>query len=102
MTLSANESIAERFVGLTALVVFWAAFGSLAAGLVVWASDHSSEAAALLLGGGLIGLMALPGLRLLAMLATAKRERDWMLLASTLAVLAILIALTLRDAAGLG
>ena len=102
MTQSANDSIVERFVGLTILVVFWAAFGSLAVGLAVWTRDHSSEPAALMLGGGLIGLMALPGLRLVAVLAAAHRERDQMLLASTLAVLAILIALTLRDAVGFG
>jgi hypothetical protein len=41
----------------------------------------------------------MPMLRVVWALATALAVRDWLMLGATLAVLAILIALTLRDAA---
>ena len=98
MTAAADESIVERLVGVSMLVVFWAAFACLALGLGLWVANHSSEWGALLLAGGLLGLMVMPTLRLIAILAAAYRERDWMLLGATLTVLAILLVLTLRDA----
>ena len=59
----------------------------------------ASDAAALCLSAGLLGLLLLPLLRLAWTLATAIRQRDWLMFMATLAVLAILGALTLRDAA---
>lgn len=94
-----QESGVERLVAASMLVIFWAAFASLAAGLSLWVMRHDNEWGALLLVGGLLGLMVLPTLRLVAALATASRERDWLTMWSTLAVLALLAALTLRDAA---
>jgi hypothetical protein len=99
MTAAADESIVERLVAVAMLVVFWSAFACLAVGLGLWVGNHSSEWGALLLAGGLLSLMVLPTLRLLVIMVTAYRERDWMLLGATLTVLAILLALTLRDAA---
>jgi hypothetical protein len=98
MTAAADESIVERLVAVSMLVVFWSAFACLAVGLVLWVGNHSSDWGALLLAGGLLGLMVLPTLRLLVILVTSFRERDWMLFGATVAVLAILLALTLRDA----
>ena len=99
MSTAPQESAIERLAAASMLVVFWAAFASLAAGLLLWVMRHDSEWGALLLTGGLLGLMVLPTLRLVAAIATASRERDWLTLWSTLAVLALLGALTLRDAA---
>jgi len=59
----------------------------------------ASDAGALCLSGGLLGLLLMPLLRLASTLATAIRRRDWLLCMATLAVLAILGALTLRHAA---
>ena len=55
----------------------------------------------LCLSAGLLGLLLMPLLRLAWTLATAIRQRDWLMFVATLAVLAILGALTLRDAATL-
>jgi hypothetical protein len=92
------ESAFERWVALTMLVIFWLAFGSLGAGLGLWVLNHGSGPGALLMAGGLLALMILPTLRLVSAIATARRERDWLTLWSTLIVLAILAALTFRDA----
>ena len=99
MSTASSESTLERIADASMLVIFWAAFASLATGLWLWVMRHDSESGALLLTGGLLGLMVLPTLRLVAAIATATRERDWLTLWSTLAVLALLGALTLRDAA---
>jgi hypothetical protein len=93
------ESLIERLVAMLMLAVFVAAFACLAAGLAIWIVDHGDETAALLLVGGLLSLMLLPTLRLAAAIAEAHRQRDWLMLGSSLAVLAILFALTFRDAA---
>ena len=100
MTRSAAESLAERLLSTVSLVVFSCAFASLGGGLAMWVRDHASYAAALLLMGGLLALLSMPLLRLLIVLASAIRERDRLTLLTTLAVLAILGALTIRDAAG--
>ena len=98
---TAAESLAERLLSIVSLVVFWCAFASLAAGLAMWVRDHTTYSAALLLMGGLLGLLVMPLLRLLIVLSSAISERDRLTLMTTLAVLAILCALTIRDAAGL-
>ena len=99
MTNSAEtETSFERIIAAVMLVVFWAAFTVLAAGLTLWLAG-SPEAGALALAAGLLGLLLIPMLRLISALATASARRDWLLFGATLTVLAILIALTLRDAA---
>ena len=98
MTRSPDESIVERITALFMIVLFWAAFSCLAAGLAVWLANPTSSAAALLLFAGLMGLLALPIVRLLSVIAGSLRQQDWITLAATIAVMAILLALTLRDA----
>ena len=71
----------------------------LAVGLALWIAVPASDAGALCLSGGLLGLLLMPLLRLASTLATAIRRRDWLLFMATLAVLAILGALTLRHSA---
>jgi hypothetical protein len=93
-----EESAAERFLATAMLVVFWIAFTCLGAGLSLWLSG-GAVAGHTLMTIGLCGLLAMPMLRLIASLASAARTRDWPTMAATAAVLAILILLTLRDAA---
>ena len=97
-----RESSFERIVSAVMLVVFSAAFAALAAGLTLWLALPASDTGALAMAAGLLGLLLLPMLRVVWALATAINRRDWLMFAATLSVLAILIALTLRDAAGLG
>ena len=97
----AAEGVAERGIAALVLVVFWLAAAALAVGLLFWLRNHESRAGAILLAAGLIQLMLLPTLRLVSALAAARRSRDWLTLSSTLVVLAILLALTLRDASSL-
>lgn len=92
------ESGVERLLARTLLVVFWAAFSSLALALAAWLADPAGMPAARLFTAGLVGLLSMPLLRTAAILVTAARRRDAITFAATLAVLAILIALTLRDA----
>ena len=99
-SLHRTERVAEHIVGAVMLIVFWVAFACLGSGLVLWARNHASDTAALLLTAGLISLMLLPMLRLIEAVAASRRERDWLTLGSTVAVLVILCALTLRDALG--
>ena len=99
MTSTSDESSAERITGAVILVAFWMAFSTLTVGLALWIAVPAGDAGALCLSAGLLGLLLLPLLRLAATLATAIRQRDWLLFMATLAVLAILGALTLRHAA---
>ena len=93
------ESSFQRIVSALMLAVFWASFTALGAGLVLWLAAPATDAGSLAMAGGLLGLLLLPMLRAVWALATALASRDWLMLAATLTVLAILIALTLRDAA---
>jgi hypothetical protein len=95
----ATETSAERVMAAVMVVVFWTSFLALAAGLALWLAVPGSDAAALALASGLLGLLLIPMLRLIWVLAGASARRDWLTFGATLAVLAILIALTLRDAA---
>ena len=97
--ITVRESLSERILSVLALVVFWTAFVSLAAGLGLWLAAAEATAGAGLLRTGLIGLFIMPGLRLMLAIASAVRTRDWILFGATIAVLAILLALTVRDAA---
>ena len=97
---AADESAVERVLSMLMLAAFWSAFLCLAAGLALWVRNHGSDAGALLLVGGLLGLLVMPLLRLVAALIASIRDRDWLTLTATLTVLVILFALTLRDAAG--
>jgi hypothetical protein len=90
-------------VGGTALAwlmrgVFWAAFACIAAGLAAWLSHAADDTAMLVLTIGLVGLFAMPLLKLVSILVEAAAARDGLTLAATLMVMAILGALTLRDA----
>jgi Protein of unknown function (DUF1634) len=93
-----DESPAERVLAVVTLTAFWSAFISLGAGLALWLFAPGVSTGEVLLRTGLIGLLALPVLRVIVTIATALRTNDWLLLKATLAVLAILLALTLRDA----
>ena len=93
-----DDSSLERIVFALMLVVFWAAFTCLAAGLGFWLAFTSSDMGSLFLAAGLLGLLVLPLLRLAAAASAAIRRRDWITLAATLLVVAILTALTIRDA----
>ena len=99
MTSTSDESSLERVTAAVMLVAFWMAFTTLAVGLALWVAVPASDAGGLCLSGGLLGLLLMPLLRLAWTLATAIRRRDWLMFTATLAVLAILGALTLRDAA---
>jgi hypothetical protein len=94
-----DESSFERIFAAVILVAFWVAFTTLAAGLLLWLAVPASDAGAVCLSAGLIGLLAMPLLRLVWAVATAIRQRDWLMLGATVMVLVILTALTLRDAA---
>jgi hypothetical protein len=94
-----TESSFQRIVSALMLVVFWASFTALGVGLVLWLAAPATDAGSLAMAGGLLGLLLMPMLRVVWALATALASRDWLMLAATLTVLAILIALTLRDAA---
>ncbi|MGH9309282.1 MAG: hypothetical protein ACRD1U_07905 [Vicinamibacterales bacterium] len=96
------ESVAERALSTLMLVLFRVAFAGLAAGLISWLAAPAAVVGRYLLTAGLAGIIAMPILRLLAAMAAAVRTRDRVLLGATLAVIAILFALTLRDAARLG
>jgi hypothetical protein len=95
-----NESAFERAASLLAFAAFWAAFAMLATGLVLWLALATKTTGHTLLVAGLMGLLAMPIVKLTTIVAAAIRQRDGLTLAATLAVLAILFALTLRDAAG--
>jgi hypothetical protein len=97
----AGETSFERIVSAVMLVVFWSAFSALAAGLTLWVATPApaTDAGAFAMAAGLLGLLLMPMLRVVWALARALAQRDWLMLGATLTVLAILIALTLRDAA---
>ena len=94
-----DESSFERILAAVILVAFWVAFTTLAAGLLLWLAFPASDAGAVCLSAGLIGLLAMPLLRLVWAMATAVSQRDWVMLGAAVMVLVILTALTLRDAA---
>ena len=91
----------ERGLSLLTLAVFWTAFICLAAGLMIWLAAPAGTPGAAFLTTGFVGLLILPMLRLGATVVSAAGTRDWITLSAALAVLAILCALTLRDAATL-
>lgn len=98
MTRPADSSF-QRIVSALMVAVFWASYAALAGGLVLWLAAPATDAGSIAMAGGLLGLLLLPMLRVVWALATALATRDWLMLAATVTVLAILIALTLRDAA---
>jgi hypothetical protein len=93
------EPRAASLLAAVMLAVFWFSFGALAVGLGLWVGDEWRDPGAQLLMLGLLGLLLLPLLRVLHSMACAIAQRDWLLLGATLTVLAILSALTIRDAA---
>jgi hypothetical protein len=99
MTATGDESSIERIIGAVMLIVFSIAFATLVAGLILWLTVPASDRGMNWLNAGLLGLLLNPALRLAWTLATALRRRDWLLLLATLVVIAILGALTLREAA---
>lgn len=74
----------------------------LLSGLVLWLVHPHGAPASVLLTSGLIGLLAIPVVKLVAVLVAAAGDRDWLTLGATLAVIVILFALTLRDALTVG
>lgn len=99
MTTPLDESRFERTTALVMVVLFWAAFSCLGAGLALWLADPVRPSGALLLFAGLMGLLTIPIVRLVSVIAGSLRQRDWLTFWATLAVMAILLALTVRDAA---
>jgi hypothetical protein len=87
-----------RVLAILMRLVFWAAFAGVAAGLGVWLSHTADPAAMVLLTAGLFGLLAMPILKLVAILVASAAARDWLTLGATIAVMVILGALTLREA----
>jgi hypothetical protein len=100
-TVPTEESGIERVLSLVTLAVFWTAFICLAAGLMIWLTVPAGTPGPAFLATGFVGLLILPMLRVGAAIASAAATRDWITLTAALAVLAILCALTLRDAATL-
>jgi hypothetical protein len=98
-TIREKDSAFERISSALLLVLFWTAFGCLAAGILLWLAVPGNQNGSLFLIAGLMGLLGMPVLRLVTIIAAAARQRDWLTLCATLAVMAILFALTLRDAA---
>lgn len=95
-----RATAAERALYRLMLIVLWAAFACLAAGLAVWLS-HTADAPALtLLTVGLMGVLAMPLLKLVTIVVSSAAARDWLTLGATIVVILILGALTLRDAIG--
>jgi hypothetical protein len=99
MTSSIDESSFERVTLALTRFTFGAASVMLAAGLGLWIAAPSSNHGALWLNGGLLALLLTPLLGLVRILATALRQRDWLLFMAAVAVLGILGVLTLRHAA---
>ena len=81
------ESSFQRIVSTLMLVVFWASFTALGAGLVLWLAAPASDAGSLAMASGLLGLLLMPMLRVVWALATALATRDWLMLAATVALL---------------
>ena len=99
MTSSIDESSFERVTLAVMRFTFWMASVTLGAGLALWIAVPASDRGPLWLNAGLLCFLLMPLLRLVRILATAIRQRDWLLFMSALAVLGILGLLTLRDAA---
>ena len=60
-----GETSFERIIGAVMVVVFWTSFTALAAGLALWLAAPATDAGALALAGGLLGLLLTPMLRLI-------------------------------------
>jgi uncharacterized membrane protein len=101
VTTTAEESGFERITALFMIAVFWIAFACLAGGLAAWLAAPAHAAGPLLLTAGLLGLLTIPIVRLVTVVAVSLRQRDWITLWATIAVMLILFALTLRDASSL-
>jgi Protein of unknown function (DUF1634) len=99
VTRPVDESVFERITALFMILLFWTSFVCLAAGLAVWLGNPTHTSPASLLFAGLMGLLTIPIVRLVAVIAASLRARDWLTLWATVAVMVILFALTLRDAA---
>lgn len=65
--------------------------GSLLVGMAIWLFAPSARAADLLFRIGLYVLMATPILRVVVSVVEYARMRDWFFVATTLAVLAVLV-----------
>lgn len=97
---SPAESRFERILASLILAATWAASGLLLTGLILWLIDRDGAGHALIVAG-LWAFLGTPVLKLGAVSAAAAREGDRLTLAAAAAVMAILFALTLRDAASL-
>jgi hypothetical protein len=80
----------ERLLGRVLGVGAAASTGLLAVGLAAWMLGWRTTATARLFDAGLAVLMATPIARVVVSLAEWARERDWLFVATTLTVLAVL------------
>lgn len=81
------EAVAARVLGIGVL----SSAALLAAGLAVWLTMGDAWATPLL-DAGLVALMATPAARVVVSLVEYLRARDWFFVATTLGVLAVLLA----------
>jgi uncharacterized membrane protein len=81
----------ERNLGRLLFAGVVSASALLLAGLVMWMLHLAPQAANALLNAGLIVLMATPLLRVIVSLVEYVRMRDWFFVATTLAVLGVLL-----------
>jgi uncharacterized membrane protein len=82
----------ERALSRLMLAGVWSASLFLGLGVLLWLGASTRAASAALLRIGLFILMGTPMLRVALSVAESVRQRDWLGLAATLAVLVILLA----------
>lgn len=80
----------ERLIGRVLIAGTITATGLLALGLACWLAKPGGGIAAVFLDAGLVVLMATPVGRVVASVVEYARERDWLFVAITLAVLLVL------------
>lgn len=85
----------ERLLGRLLITGVTAAAVCLAAGLLLFLARPDGVAAARVLNAGLVVLMATPILRVIVSAIEYARLRDWIFVATTLAVLGVLAATAL-------
>ena len=81
----------EAHIGRLLIAGVATSAGSLLVGLAIWLFAPSARAADLLFRIGLYVLMATPILRVVVSVVEYARMRDWFFVATTLAVLAVLV-----------
>lgn len=82
----------EAILGRVLLAGVLSSSACLAVGLILWMTGGYPIAAERVLAAGLIVLMATPVLRVVVSLVEYVRMRDWLFAATTIVVLAVLMA----------